>query len=158
MACVERKKLLWGDEKRYVCDLVSHEPGFCLLKYILDKPVRVGSLALEAGTITYGFYWSDRPYTLYKWISPANTEVGNYFNVASEVSISRTEVAWRDLVLDILIKHDGCVEILDETELADLKDENMRREIEQGKKAILRDYQEVIESTSVILREWIQPV
>jgi hypothetical protein len=114
--CVERKKLLAGGEERYRCDLVFHEGSFCVLRYVLDKPARVGSLDLDAGTVTYGFYWSDRRYTLYKWISPANTEVGNYFNVADQISISRTEVVWRDLILDVLIKQDGAVEILDEEE------------------------------------------
>ena len=151
--CLERKRLLLGGEKCYQCNLILNEPNLRILKYTIAQPVQVGSLHLRPGTITYGFYWPDRPYTLYKWISPDGMELGNYFNVADSVVFSAGEISWRDLALDILVFPDGSCEILDEDELNNIRDEDMLKKIEQTKGVILQDYRVIIEIASQKLRE-----
>ena len=146
--CLERKRLLLGGEKCYPCNLILNEPNLRILKYTIEQPVQVGSLHLRSGTVTYGFYWPDRPYTLYKWISPDGMQLGNYFNVADSVVFSAGEIIWRDLALDILVFPDGSREILDEDELKNIGDEEMLKKIEQTKTALLRNYEAIIGSTS----------
>jgi predicted RNA-binding protein associated with RNAse of E/G family len=158
--CIERKRYLCGDEVIFECELVTLEERFGILKYVIHRQWQVDDLALRPGTVTYAFYWVDRPYNLYWWVDQDGRTVGYYFNLADSVELSAHEFVWRDLVIDILIlpasrgeTGQRQVQIIDEDGLPDTLSGALRAYIEAGKCQVLQNYATIIEEVSLILDE-----
>jgi predicted RNA-binding protein associated with RNAse of E/G family len=66
--------------------------------------------------VTVGHFWTDRPYNVYHWLDGGKT-IALYVSVATETTIEPAAIAYRDLVVDVLIRPSGAIEILDEDEL-----------------------------------------
>lgn len=149
--CTEIKNLLAGGRVTFNCKLVAlnKEPG--ILKYILKKKYKVGSLILPKGSITYAFYWINRPYTLYKWFDKNGKILGNYFNIADSISLTENEFKWRDLIVDILVSPKGVLEVLDENEVPYDLDGKLMNYIKNSKNLILREYKFIIEETDELI-------
>lgn len=113
----EVKRYLDGREKRFACTLVRREPGHVVLRYVSDRVLQVSGLELPLGMVTHGHYWQDRPYNLYHWMRPDGTTLAYYLNVCDRVHWDEAEVAWRDLVVDVLLLPDGSARVLDREEL-----------------------------------------
>lgn len=156
-SCKEKKRFLSGKEIIYNCELVTLDIKFGILKYVVEHQQQVGALILRTGTVSYGFYWIDRPYILYKWFNKYGDVLGNYFSIADSVRLSEQEFFWRDLIVDILILPSGNVEVLDEDEEPEFIDENLRNYIESGKQMLIRNYQVVIDKTDIILNRYVSP-
>ena len=154
--CKEKKRLLSGTEVTYDCELVALSDRLGILKYSIDQQWQVGSLILRPGTVTYGFYWPDRSYVLYKWLSEDGDVLGDYFNIADSVMLSAQEFSWRDLVVDILVLTTGQIEVLDEDEMPESLDEELRDYIESVKQMLLRNYPAVIMETIAILNRYVR--
>ncbi len=150
--CRERKRFLSGKEIVYDCELLTFQGQFGVLRYSIEHRQRVGSLILQPGTVSYGFYWVDRPYILYKWFDEKGNGCGNYFSLADSVVLSPQEFCWRDLIVDVLVLPTGQIEILDEDEIPDSLDEQLRVRIERGKQVVLKDYKVVVEETTEMLK------
>jgi len=71
---------------------------------------------LRKGTVTVGHFWTDRPYNVYHWLDGGRT-IAFYVNIATDTTIDAIAIAYRDLVIDVLIRPSGAIEILDEEEL-----------------------------------------
>ena len=83
---------------------------------------------MPEGSFTLGYFWQDRPYNVYHWLDPDERTLAYYANIADRTAITATTIAWRDLVVDVLIRPNGSVEVLDEDELpADLPPPVARR-------------------------------
>lgn len=150
---VERKTKLTGEVVNYICELIASEPRRLILKYEINQNYQVGNLALRPGMITYGFYWPERNYTLYKWFDQDGTLLGNYFNIADSVQFGDEEVSWRDLAVDILVYPDQTVEVLDEYEIPESVDTWVRIYIEATKQNLLRQVPAIIEETDRALQK-----
>jgi len=115
----ERKTRLDGSVVDYVCEpLVVEEGRRALVRYVTerDRPIEGTDLVLRKGTVTVGHFWTDRPYNVYHWLDGART-VALYVSVATDTTITRTAIDYRDLVVDVIIRPSGALEILDEDEL-----------------------------------------
>jgi len=144
---------LSGGEKQFSCLVASCSPQLAVLYYVLERDAQVGSLSLAKGTVTYGFYWPDRPYNLYHWLDDKGRELGNYFNIADSTIINEEEIIWRDLVVDILVNANDRLEVLDEEELpADLSTQ-LGAYIKASKQHIFKNYTKIIEQSRAFLRE-----
>jgi predicted RNA-binding protein associated with RNAse of E/G family len=66
--------------------------------------------------VTVGHFWTDRPYNVYHWLDGGRT-VALYLSIATDTTIDPAVIAYRDLVVDVLIRPSGAIEILDEEEL-----------------------------------------
>jgi predicted RNA-binding protein associated with RNAse of E/G family len=143
---LERKQRLTGQESLYRCELIDLAPSGGILRHVLEKAVPVDILRLEAGTITYGFYWIDRMYNLYWWLNPGNRTIAYYYNIADSTRLNRREFSWRDLAIDILILPEGRPKVLDADELPEDIDEGLLRRIRSAVK-------EVVDGHSAIVNE-----
>ena len=150
-SCNERKKYLLGDEIVYLCELIALRDEFGILKYLVDRQHKVGSLIIPPDTISYAFYWTDRPYVLYSWFNSDGQVIGYYFNIADSIALSPHEFSWRDLIVDILILPARQIEILDEDEIPVSLDPEMIKHIESVKQLLLQTNQTIIAETSEIL-------
>jgi predicted RNA-binding protein associated with RNAse of E/G family len=115
----ERKTRLDGSVVEYQCEpLVIEEGRRALVRYVTerDRPLEGTDLVLRKGTVTVGHFWTDRPYNVYHWLDGGKT-VALYVSVATDTTIEAAAIAYRDLVVDVLIRPSGAIEILDEDEL-----------------------------------------
>ena len=116
---IERKTRLDGSVVEYTCEpLVVEEGRRALVRYVTeaDRPLEGSDLVLRAGTVTVGHFWTDRPYNVYHWLDGGKT-VAFYVNIATDTTIDAIAIAYRDLVVDVLIRPSGAIEVLDEEEL-----------------------------------------
>lgn len=113
----ERKTRFDGIVEEFPCRALVVEPGKrAVIRYDLDRDWHVGGMVFPKGGYTAGHFWTDRPYNVYHWLQGGRT-LGYYFNVGLVDEISETQVAWRDLIVDVLIRPDGAIDILDEDEV-----------------------------------------
>jgi predicted RNA-binding protein associated with RNAse of E/G family len=115
----ERKTRLDGSVVEYACETLALEAGRrAVVRYVTeqDRPIEGTDLVLRKGTVTIGHFWTDRPYNVYHWLDRGRT-IALYVNVATDTTIEPGTVAYRDLVVDVLIRPSGAIEILDEDEL-----------------------------------------
>ena len=115
----ERKTRLDGSVVEYVCEpLVVEEGRRALVRYVTDRDraIEGSDLVLRAGTVTVGHFWTDRPYNVYHWLDAGRT-VAFYVNVAADTTIDGAVIAYRDLVVDVVLRPSGAMEVLDEEEL-----------------------------------------
>ena len=95
------------------------EPGRrAVVRYIADREraLEGTDLVLKAGTLTIGHFWVDRPYSVYHWRDDGRT-IALYVSVTADTTIDAHAIAYRDLVVDVLLRPSGAIEILDEEEL-----------------------------------------
>ncbi|MCF7886364.1 MAG: DUF402 domain-containing protein [Candidatus Marinimicrobia bacterium] len=145
--CKEIKKHFKGDHQEYDCQLLTINNGMGILKYILEENHKVVNVKLEPGDLTYGFYWEEQSYNLYKWKDPAGRLKGNYFNIADRIKLTKERFAWRDLILDILITPDNEVYVIDEDEIPNNINRRVKEYIYTGKRYILQNYPGIIAET-----------
>jgi uncharacterized protein len=115
----ERKTRLDGSVVEYACEpLVVEEGRRAVVRYVTtqDRPLQGTDLVLRNGTVTIGHFWTDRPYNIYHWLENGRT-VAFYVSIAADTTIEPETIAYRDLVVDVLIRPSGAIEILDEDEL-----------------------------------------
>ncbi|MCY4114865.1 MAG: DUF402 domain-containing protein [Chloroflexi bacterium] len=87
------------------------------------------TISTNKGDISLGYYWSDRQYNVYHWLSPDQTTIGYYFNIVDAVMISDSGISWTDLVVDYWIGVDGETGFLDMDELPANVDLDVERKI-----------------------------
>lgn len=115
----ERKTRLDGSVVEYACEPLVVEAGRrAVVRYVTerDRTLEGTDLVLRKGTVTVGHFWTDRPYNVYHWLENGRT-VAFYVSIAADTTIEPETIAYRDLVVDVLIRPSGAIEILDEEEL-----------------------------------------
>jgi predicted RNA-binding protein associated with RNAse of E/G family len=115
----ERKTRLDGSVVDYACEALVVEAGRrAVVRYVTerDRTLEGTDLVLRKGTVTVGHFWTDRPYNVYHWVADGRT-VALYVSIATDTTIEPAVIAYRDLVVDVLIRASGAIEILDEEEL-----------------------------------------
>ena len=115
----ERKTRLDGSVVEYACEpLVVEEGRRAVVRYVTsaDRPIEGTDLVLRKGTVTVGHFWTDRPYNVYHWLDGAKT-VALYVNIATDTTIDSKAIGYRDLVVDVIIRPSGAIEVLDEEDL-----------------------------------------
>jgi len=122
---LEIKRTLDGREKRFDCAVLARTPTHLVVLFVSTGPMNVHGVGLPAGTVTFGHFWTDRPYNVYHWLDRRSGEnLGTYVNVADQTTIEDGVLAWRDLVVDVLVAPGRALAVLDEDELpADLPPE-----------------------------------
>ena len=115
----ERKTRLDGSVIEYPCETLLVEAGRrAVVRYVneQDRSIEGTDLVLRKGTVTVGHFWTDRPYNVYHWLDRGRT-VALYVNIATDTTIDAGTIAYRDLIVDVVIRPSGAIEILDEDEL-----------------------------------------
>lgn len=151
--CHEVKYLLEGGEKVYDCELIHFKPECGILKYVLKKSVQVAAMQLPPGTVTFGFFWVNVPYTLYVWVH-AHKIIGYYFSIVDQVLLTSTSFFYRDLILDIAIDNQLNVSVLDKAELPRNLPKNLVQYINSAFDNIMRHYPEIIKQINTKVKSF----
>jgi predicted RNA-binding protein associated with RNAse of E/G family len=137
----ERKTRLDGSVVEYACDSLAIEPGkHAVVRYVTerDRALEGTDLVLRAGTVTVGHFWVDRPYNVYHWIERGKT-IGLYISIATDTTIDEATIAYTDLVVDVLLRPSGAIEVLDEEDLPDSLEPRYRIAIAKGLEACITE-------------------
>jgi len=136
---VEIKTTLAGERKQFECELLKFVQGEVVVTYRMPRDVQLEDLLLRKDSLSIGYFWEDRAYNAYHWIDEQCQTLALYFNICDNTRISRQQVAWRDLSVDILITPDLRCRVLDEDELPDDLDSDLRAYIENARDALCID-------------------
>lgn len=118
---MEIKEKLSGTRHEFASALLSRGEREAVSLYILPADGGLGGVPLRAGTRSLGFFWEDRPYNVYYAVDDAGALLVCYINLSDRTMITAEAIAWRDLIVDVVITPDGVCRVLDEDELpADL--------------------------------------
>ena len=132
----EIKTTLSGECKRFDCELLTLNPGEAVVIYRMPRDVVLEDLLLPRGGLSLGYFWEERAYNAYHWVDDNRQTLALYFNICDNTRISRQQVAWRDLTVDVLITPDLRCRVLDEDELPDDLDSDLRAYIESARDAL----------------------
>ncbi len=136
---VEIKTTLAGECKEFDCELLKSTRGEVVVIYRMPHDVQLEDLLLPKDSISIGYFWEDRAYNAYHWIDEQCQTLALYFNICDNTRISRQQVAWRDLTVDVLITPDLRCRVLDEDELPHDLDSDLRAYIESTRDALCLD-------------------
>lgn len=114
----EIKHTLAGERQEFVCRLLERSPDRVVLLYPIIHARRVVDILLPANSVTYAYYWTDRPYNVYHWVDADGRTIAFYINLAGGTTIRQDAVEWHDLAVDLLITPDGTIRVLDEDDAA----------------------------------------
>lgn len=118
---IERKIRYDSTLAEYTCEVVKLTKKYAVLTYEMAETVMVGTteadMKIPAGSRTYAYYWTDRPYNIYIWRARSGEFLGAYFNIVKNTRITDQVVSFEDLIVDLLVRPDGCSFILDKEEL-----------------------------------------
>ena len=115
---LEIKRTLRGGETRYECHVLHRDGAQLVVLFVATNAMHVHGVELPSGTVTFGHFWSDRPYNVYHWLDPASGRtIGAYVNLSADTHIERERLEWLDLVVDVLALPGACPRLLDEDEI-----------------------------------------
>ena len=154
--CMEIKYSLSGKKTLFHCERIAFHDCWGILKYVLDTGWQVQDIVLPPGTVTYGFYWQARPYNLYWWMDPRGQSLAYYFNLCDSTQLTENEFIWRDLIVDILVRADGRVSVLDEDELPPSLSVELRASIITAKRLVVQTHKSVIAQARRTLAGYIE--
>jgi hypothetical protein len=138
-AITEVKRTLSGREQRFACRLVDRDARGVVVLFVAPEAMHVHGVDLPAGTVTFGHFWTDRPYNVYHWMDPAGATIGFYFNLSDGTAVADGRLEWRDLTVDVLVLPGLPVAVLDEHELPPDLDAGLRARIDAARDAVLAD-------------------
>lgn len=73
---------------------------------------------IEAGTISFEYFWPDRWYNVFRFHGAGGDLMYFYCNINMPPVVSDRRLDFVDLDIDIVIRPDGSVQVLDEDEFA----------------------------------------
>jgi predicted RNA-binding protein associated with RNAse of E/G family len=135
----EIKTTLSGECKRFDCELLTLNPGEAVVIYRMPRDVVLEDLLLPRGGLSLGYFWEERAYNAYHWVDDNRQTLALYFNICDNTCISPTQIAWRDLTVDILITPDLRCRVLDEDELPDDIDSELLSRINATRDSLCAD-------------------
>lgn len=148
---VEVKRTLLGREKRFECGVLRRAGTHIVVLYVSPVAMHVHGVDLAPGTVTFGHFWTDRPYNVYHWLDPQHGKmngemngqtIGHYLNLSADTRIldqPEPLLEWLDLVVDVLVMPGGHVTVLDEDEIPAGADDETRARIGAARARALAD-------------------
>ncbi len=114
---LEIKETLSGERLQFCCDVVDRGQNWLVVLYIVPEEVVLGGVKIPQGSLSFGYFWEDRPYNAYHFIGSEGKTLALYCNVSNSTCMREDGIHWRDLMVDVLILPDGTGRILDINEL-----------------------------------------
>ena len=152
MKILEVKRHLNKPDESYLCDLLRRGSDYVVLKYVSDRPGRVGGVTFEVGSTTYAFYRTGAGYVLWRMFGPDNKLKGHLFHICRDLKVAEDRVEYQDLLLDLWFDADGRLTILDRDEVEDCAANGVIRE--QDLRWIARQEQKIIENWRKIISDF----
>jgi uncharacterized protein len=141
---LETKETLDGTRKTFRCRVIDQAADQVVVLFVSDRLMGVPGLQLPIGTVTFGYFWLERPYNVYHWMTPAGLTLAHYFNLADRTSLGPGALSFRDLAVDLLVTPDGAIAVLDEDEVPATLDPITRTYLDRAKVRALADAPDLV--------------
>ena len=151
-AITEIKTTLAGKCSCFECDRIGYAEGETIVLYRMPADHLMEDLLLPKGCLSVGYFWESRAYNAYHWVDDNRQTLALYFNICDNTRISATEVAWRDLTVDVLITPDLRCRVLDEDELPDDLDPDLLCYINRTLDALCAEPQRLLQQFEALSR------
>lgn len=112
-------------------------------------------ILIRPGTYSFGYFWRDKNYNVYHFVSAEGQSLGFYINIAADTLITSNCIQWRDLYVDVWIDVDGNIAVLDEKEVPASFDDGLVQLINNVKESLLQDKHNLWEDIEKQSREYI---
>ncbi len=99
---IERKMKADGSIREYECTLVHARRGLVVVEFVMAKGGAIYGTPIEIppGSVSHGFFWSRRPYNLYRMRDPGGAILAHRLDAVADVRFGDGFVSYRDLILD----------------------------------------------------------
>ncbi|MGD9589750.1 MAG: DUF402 domain-containing protein [Pyrinomonadaceae bacterium] len=118
MNLVVRSKDFDGSvRKSWPAEIAERNGSLLLLRGVFDAEVSHPHLGLvQAGTVSYEYYWLDRWYNVFRFHEPDGAYRGFYCNLNMPPILDGETLDYIDLEIDVLVDVTGNVLVIDEDE------------------------------------------
>ena len=113
----EIKEKLNGQRMVFECAVLELAGDEAVVLFRSDEAYHVEDVIVPSGSLSVGYFWTQRFYNIYHWVSVEGETLALYINISDRTRITPQQLSWRDLIIDVLITPDGRCRILDEHEL-----------------------------------------
>lgn len=151
---LEIKETLAGQRLEFPCQRLKQTADKVVVLYRLSKQRTVEDLTLPVNTISLGYFWSNRAYNVYHWLTPEGTTIGLYCNICDQTQITSQHVHWRDLVVDVLLLPDGRHQVLDVDEVPAGLSLTLRRSIREARQNLVANRQTLFSEIQNSSKDW----
>ena len=138
--------------QEFLCSLLFRTNDYLVLAFQSPASSRINGRLIEKGSTTIAHYWSNRNYTLWKFIDINHSLIGYLFHICTDVVFEKSSVTYMDLELDIWVAPDGRFTILDQEEVnacceKGLMNSSEQSLIEREKNKIVLTFKDIIHNT-----------
>ncbi len=107
----ERKIAVDGSVREYGCQLVARRPGLTVVRFDMPKGGNVFGAPVDVppGSVSYGWFWTRKPYSLYRMFGPDGALLAHRFDAVAGVRFLHDAVEYHDLVLDWWVLPDDTI-------------------------------------------------
>ena len=114
MITVNSRKFDGAIRKSWTCELVHDDKDLLVGVGRFDADADHVVLGLiKKGTLSYEYFWRDRWYNIFKFITPEGTFRNYYCNICMPPQISNDVIDYVDLDIDVVVDADFSYRILD---------------------------------------------
>ncbi len=149
---LEIKRHLNKPDESYLCDLLKRNSDWIIVKYVSDRPGRVGSVTFDAGSTTFAYYRTGMGYVIWRMLDPDDRLKGYLFHICRDLRVENDKVNYLDLLLDVWIDAENQITILDRDEVEDCARKGVIGEKELM--CIKRQEQEIVENWRQIITDF----
>ena len=153
---LEIKRHLNKADESYLCDLLKRNSDWIIVKYVSERPGRVGSVTFDAGSTTFAYYRTGMGYVIWKMLSPGDRLEGYLFHICQDICVEEDKVNYLDLLLDVWIDPAGRITILDRDEVEDCAGKGVIGEeelswIARQEQEIIANWQQIVSDFNLLL-------
>jgi len=141
---LEIKQTLYGDIQTFQCRSIAQSPTEAVILFEHTRALHVEDVTIPAGTVSFGYFWTDRGYNAYHWVTPSGRTIGIYFNVSDCTRIVPGEIRWRDLVVDVLVTPDGHCRVIDQDEIPLDLHLDLLKKIQDALESLLHNHTQLV--------------
>lgn len=153
-----KEKLLCGTRLEFECELLSRGQGEAVVLYRLPRAGELEGVYLSEGAVSVGYFWEDRPYNVYHFVAADGQTLALYINISDSTQISVDTLHWRDLIVDLMIEPGGACRVLDEHELPDQLDADLRLQITSATELLVTNAQTLLDEMTLRSRKLLKDV
>ncbi|HEX6030266.1 MAG TPA: DUF402 domain-containing protein [Tepidiformaceae bacterium] len=154
---VERKRKPDGTVREYPCEFVMRRRGLLVIRFRMQKGGSIFGTPIDVppGSVSYGYFWANRPYNLYRMFRADGSLIAHRFDAVSDVRLLDGAVEYRDLVLDWWVLPDDTIIEEDREELGTLSEAGVlsAEDVTRANRAayqVLSRYRHVIDEAAEI--------
>lgn len=157
---LERKQKPDGAWREYHCTLLHKSAGLVIVRFVMERGGAIPGtpVAVDPGSVSHGYFWTRRPYNLYRMRRRDGSVIAHRFDAVTDVALGEDEVSYRDLVLDWWVQPDGTIFEEDRDEFEELQAAGKlpaedRRKAEEAARQIWSRYRHIIDDVVALERK-----